>query len=91
MYTPILPRVMKVRTQCYNVTSHTGLLTGDTVEFSPRLQELHSKIREFIHTKVIPLEQQATEYHDSPDTKWTVYPKIEELKVRFTCIIIRVL
>ena len=69
---------------------HTGLLSGDTGDFSPRLQELHSKIKEFIHTKVIPLEQQATEYHDSPDTKWTVYPKIEELKVHFNCIIIYV-
>ena len=60
---------------------HLGLLTGDPGDFSPRLQKLHSKVKEFIYGKVIPLERKVMEYHDDPDTKWTVCSKIEELKV----------
>ena len=72
--------------QCiYNVYLHSGLLTGDIGDFPPRLQELHSKVKDFVYTKVIPLEREVMEYHDDPDTKWTVCPKIEELKV-YTCV-----
>ena len=60
---------------------HLGLLTGDPGDFSPRLQKLHSKVKEFIYGKVIPLNREVMEYHDDPDTKWTVCSKIEELKV----------
>lgn len=70
-----------------HVTVHAGLLTGDTGDFPPRLKELYSRIKEFIHSKVIPLEQEVTQYHDSPHTKWTVHPDIEQLKVCTMCTI----
>ena len=48
---------------------------------SPRVQDLHKRVRNFINTHCLPLEQELFAYHQEPDTKWTIHPKVEELKV----------
>ena len=83
VYTFICPDVVTVLLEYIDLLLyiHTGLLTGDVDDFPPRLQELHTKVKEFIHSKIIPLEHEVMEYHDAPNTKWTVCSKIEQLKV----------
>ena len=59
----------------------TGLLTGDITQFPSRMQQLHHQVKEFVNNKIIPLEREIADYHDNPNTKWTVNFKIEQLKV----------
>ncbi len=59
----------------------TGSLPLSVSALSPRVQDLHKRVRDFVNTHCIPLEQQFHEYHSQPDTKWTIHPKMEELKV----------
>ena len=48
----------------------------------PRVQKLHARVRSIIDEHVIPLEAELYEHHTNPDVKWTIHPKVEELKVR---------
>ncbi|XP_064612305.1 acyl-CoA dehydrogenase family member 10-like [Liolophura sinensis] len=47
---------------------------------SPRVQDLHRRVRDFIETHVFPLEKELQEYHRDPKKRWTVHPRMEELK-----------
>ena len=60
----------------------SGSLPVSVAGLSPRVQGIHAKVREFTNTHVIPLEQEMLHYHTNPDTMWTIFPKIEVLKVR---------
>lgn len=48
---------------------------------SPRVQDLHKRVKDFIETHVFPLEKELEEYHRDPEKRWTIHPRVEELKV----------
>lgn len=57
-----------------------GSLPLSVKALSPKAQNLHAQVKEFIEKKVIPLEKELFEYHSNPATKWTIFPKLEQLK-----------
>ncbi len=59
----------------------SGHLTCVPEALSPKAREVYKKVKAFIETEVLPVEEEITEYH-SGDKQWTVHPKIEELKVK---------
>jgi len=57
-----------------------GSLPLSVSALSPRAQDYHARVKNFIQTKIIPLEKEFFNYHTNPTTKWTIFPKMEELK-----------
>ncbi len=58
-----------------------GSLPLSVYALSPRVQDLHKRVKQFIDENVIPFEKDWYEYHLKPETKWTIHPHTEELKV----------
>ena len=49
---------------------------------SEKAQSYHEKVRQFINSKVIPLEKEFVQHAESNE-RWTIPDKIEELKVSY--------
>jgi len=58
----------------------TGLAVS-VREMSSRGQELHRRVKSFIERHVLPVEHDVMNWQRDPSTKWTVHPRIEQLKV----------
>ena len=64
--------------------THTpGALPMSVSALEPRARDIFYRVRDFIQKEVIPLEKKFYTYATNPDTKWTVNPLMEELKVCF--------
>jgi len=68
------------------VTSQPGRcdVTGLPVSvggLSSRAQDLHRRVKSFIERQVLPVEHDVMRWNDDPQTKWTVHPTIQQLKV----------
>jgi len=48
---------------------------------SSRAQDLHRRVKTFIEQCVLPVEQDVMDWYREPPTKWTIHPRIEQLKV----------
>ena len=54
-----------------------------TVSALPKwIQDIYYRVKEFIEMKVIPLEPEFDRHIADADTKWSVFPPLETLKVR---------
>jgi len=51
-------------------------------DYSPKVQQLRSRVSEFMETHVYPNEAAYFEYLDAGPTRWTIPPVMEELKAR---------
>jgi hypothetical protein len=60
--------------------SSAGLLPISVSVLSPKAQDYYARVKKFIKDHVMPLEQELIQHQDTPE-KWSVHPKIEELKV----------
>jgi hypothetical protein len=54
---------------------------------SPHVQAMHRRVKEIIEQYILPLEAEV--HQAQARDKWTVHPRIEELKVRKQYHIIR--
>ncbi len=61
--------------------SFSGSLPLSVSALSPRVQDLHKRVCDFINNYCLPLEAELFEFHSQPETKWKIHPKVEELKV----------
>ena len=52
---------------------------------SPRVQDLHNRVKAFIKEYIVPFEAEYTA-HSLSSKRWEVMPKQEELKVLFVFI-----
>src|SRR6218665_1100743 len=59
----------------------TGKLPLSVSALSPRCKDLHRRVRTFITENVLPFEREYLLWSADPKTKWTVHPKLEQLKV----------
>ena len=48
---------------------------------SPRAQDIYHRVKAFISEHVEAFEVEYHMYAADPQTKWTIHPKLEELKV----------
>ena len=58
-----------------------GALPMSASALSPRAYELYQRVKKFIDEKVVPHEQEIHALALDPKLKWTIHPKLEELKV----------
>jgi len=50
-------------------------------ELSARAQDFHLRVKNFIQEHVLPVEQDVLNWQANSHTKWTVHPRMEQLKV----------
>ncbi|KAK7485430.1 hypothetical protein BaRGS_00023378 [Batillaria attramentaria] len=61
--------------------SHTAGQLAVTVEaLSPRVQQIHRRVREIVDQYVLPLEAELSQKSLDTENRWVVHPKVEELK-----------
>jgi hypothetical protein len=53
---------------------------------SPRAQRLHAAVKQFINEHIIPTEHEFLLWSNDPKTKWTINPRLEQLKVGFDVV-----
>jgi len=63
-----------------DVTSPANLAVS-VCGLSARAQDIHRRVKRFIDQHVLPVEQDVMNWQSDPQTKWTVHPRIEQLKV----------
>jgi acyl-CoA dehydrogenase family protein 10 len=57
-----------------------GALPMSPSALSPRAYDLYQRVRKFIEDKVVPAEEEIHKLGLDPKLKWTIHPKLEELK-----------
>ena len=60
---------------------HVGSLPLSVRALPPHAQDIHQRVVTFVQDRIIPLESEFEEWCADPKTKWTINPRIEELKV----------
>ncbi|GFN95513.1 acyl-CoA dehydrogenase family member 10 [Plakobranchus ocellatus] len=66
-----------------NVSSHTGQMPVSLQGLSPRVQDLHKRIKQFIKEHVLPLEVLRVQRLSQPGiNRWEIMPEMEEVKAR---------
>ena len=58
-----------------------GSLPLSVQALPPHVQDIHQRVMTFVQERIIPLESEFEAWCADPKTKWTINPKIEELKV----------
>ena len=49
---------------------------------SPRAQQIHRQVREFVRQHVVPFEYEFLKWMEDNETKWTPHPRLDQLKAR---------
>lgn len=57
-----------------------GSLPMSVSALSPRAQKTFQQVREFIQAEVVPYEAEIARHASNPQTKWTIHPRLEEIK-----------
>ena len=58
-----------------------GSLPVTVSALSPRVQDLHKRVKQFIKDQVVPLEEDLKEFYKVPENTWKISPRLEEVKV----------
>ncbi|ELU09435.1 hypothetical protein CAPTEDRAFT_175366 [Capitella teleta] len=59
-----------------------GSLPMSVSALSPRAQKTFQQVREFIQAEVVPYEAEIARHASNPQTKWTIHPRLEEIKAK---------
>lgn len=65
------------------ITPFPGSLPLSVSALDPRARDIYYRVRDFIRGEILPVEADFAEYVSDPSKRWTVNPKMEELKVGF--------
>ena len=49
---------------------------------SPRVQDIHRRVKDMIEEHVLPLEAELLQRSLDRDKQWVVHPRVEQLKVQ---------
>ena len=65
---------------CVHVT--LGQMAVTVQGLSPRVQDIHQRVKDMIEEHVLPLEAELLQRSLDRDNRWAVHPHVEQLKVQ---------
>jgi hypothetical protein len=79
----VYPVFIVTKCDTFNVA---GSLPLSVTALSPRVQDIHKRVKKFIREEILPLEKDFYLYQQDHTKKWTIHPKLEPLKVCFVIV-----
>uniref|UniRef100_A0A2C9JVY2 Acyl-CoA dehydrogenase family member 11 n=1 Tax=Biomphalaria glabrata TaxID=6526 RepID=A0A2C9JVY2_BIOGL len=79
---PVMSTLSRSLTSGSSASSQVGLMAVSVEGLSPAVQDLHRRVKQFIQTHVLPLEDVHKEREAQGGDRWTVMPEIEAAKAK---------
>ncbi|XP_055861912.1 acyl-CoA dehydrogenase family member 10-like isoform X2 [Biomphalaria glabrata] len=79
---PVMSTLSRSLTSGSSASSQVGLMAVSVEGLSPAVQDLHRRVKQFIQTHVLPLEDVHKEREAQKGDRWTVMPEIEAAKAK---------
>ncbi|KAH9524271.1 Acyl-CoA dehydrogenase member 10, partial [Bulinus truncatus] len=79
---PFLSTLSRSLTSATGSTGQAGLMAVSVEGLSPAVQDLHRKVKQFIQTNVLPLEELHKKREAEGTNRWTIMPEMEAAKAK---------